>query len=163
MIMKRAVLVSMVVLCAAVFLFLGTDVAKAQIGKPQIGSVPDQPMNPWAAHYQAGEQMISVAQKTIQRCNEQIAMAEKMKKQAQEGKARAGVTGGTKLADPRAGGQADQPAYPYVSMEQAADQIIADAKKTIERCELQIKQGKAMQDEAAAQLNKMGVSGPWSR
>ena len=161
--MKRAVLASMVLVCAAVFLFLGAGVVNAQIGKSQIGSVPDQPMNPWAAHYQAGETMISEAQKTIQRCNEQIAMAEKMKKQAQEGKARAGVSGGTKLADPRAGGQADQPAYPYVTMEQAADKIIADAKATIARCELQIKQGKSMQDEASAQLNKMGVSGPWSR
>ena len=161
--MKRAVLASMVLVCAAVFLFVGAGVVNAQIGKPQVGSVPDQPMNPWAAHYQAGETMISEAQKTIQRCNEQIAAAEKMKKEAQEGKARALTVGGTKRADPRAGGTADQPAYPYLSMEQAADAIIADARKTIERCELQIKQGTAMKDEAAGQLNRMGVSGPWSR
>jgi len=159
MIMKRAVLVSMVVVCAAVFLFLGTGVVKAQTS----GAVPDQPDNPWVAHYKAGETMISEAQKTVQRCNEQIAAAEKMKKEVQEGKARAQVTGGTKKADPRAGGAADQPAYPYLSMEQAANQMIADAKMTIQRCELQIKQGTKMRDEAAAQLRRMGVSGPWGR
>lgn len=37
------------------------------------------------------------------------------------------------------------------------------AKMTIQRCELQIKQGTKMRDEAAAQLRRMGVSGPWGR
>lgn len=158
--MKRAVVLSMAVVCAAVFIFMGAGVVKAQI---RSGEVPDQPDNPWAAHYKAGEVMISEAQRTIQRCNEQIAAAERMKRQAQEGRARAEATGGTKKADPRAGGQADQPPYQWASMEQAADQMIADSRKTIERCELQIKQGTKMRDEAAAQLRRMGVSGPWGR
>ncbi len=148
--MKRAVLLSVAVICAAVFVFFGAGTVKAQMG----GAVPDQPDNPWAAYYRAGDVMVSEAQKTIQRCNEQIAAAEKMKRQAQEGRAKAEAAGGTK---------ADQPPYPWLSMEQAADQMIADARKTIERCELQIKQGTKMRDEAGAQLRKMGVSGPWGR
>ncbi|MBP1747611.1 MAG: hypothetical protein H6Q52_150 [Deltaproteobacteria bacterium] len=145
--MKRAVVLSMAVVCAAVFIFLGAGTVKAQMS-------PDQPDNPWATQYKAGETMVSEAEKTIQRCNEQIAAAEKMKKQAQEGRAKAQAAGGTK---------ADQPPYPWLSMEQAADQMIADARKTIERCELQLKKGTKMRDEAGEQLRKMGVSGPWGR
>lgn len=158
--MKRAVLLSVAVICAAVFLFLASGNVMAQMTS---GAVPDMPDNPWVAHYKAGEMMMTEAQKTIQRCNEQIAAAEMMKKQAQEGRAKAEITGGTKRADTRAGGAADQPGYPYLSQEQAADQMIADARMTIQRCELQMKQGAKMRDEAAAQLRAMGVSGPWGR
>ncbi len=73
--MKRAVLLSVAVICAAVFVFFGAGTVNAQMG----GAVPDQPDNPWAAHYKAGDIMISEAQKTIQRCNEQIALPKEMK------------------------------------------------------------------------------------
>ena len=151
--MKRAVLLSVAVICTAVFVLLGAGTINAQM-RP--GSVPDQPDNPWAEQAIAGEQMMSDAQKTIQRCTEEIATAEKMKKTAQEGRARAEATGGTYRAEAVAGGQSDQPAYPWLSMEQAADQMIADARKTIERCELQMKYGKKMKEDALQEMERWG-------
>ncbi len=151
--MKRAVLVSMAILCAVVFLFIGAGPLHAQVSS---GQVPDQPDNPWVKQMEAADIMISEAQKTIQRCNEEIAQAERMRKIAQEGRARAEVAGGTKRAAPGAGGQADQPHYPWLSMEQAADKMIADARKTIERCELQIQYGQKLKRDALQEMGRWG-------
>jgi hypothetical protein len=123
---------------------LGASIARAQVAG---GAASDQPSYPWNRKAQAADTMISEAQKTIQRCNEQIAKAEEMKKIAQEGRAKAQRTGGT---------SADQPEYPWLSMEQAADQMIMDARHTIARCELQIKLGKQMKIEAENEIKKMG-------
>lgn len=144
--MKRAFMLTMMVAIAMVFLLsLGTSTVRAQAAS---GGAQDQPAAPsWRAQAEAADLMISEAQRTIQLCNEQIAKAQAMKKRAQEGRAQAQATGGTK---------GDQPEYPWLSMEKAADQMIADAMKTIERCELQIKTGKALKVEAENELKKLG-------
>lgn len=145
--MKRAfVLTMMVAIATAFFLLPGTGIVGAQTSS---GGASDQPPAPsaWAVQAQQAEVMISEAEKTIQRCNEQIAQAEAMKKRAQEGRARAQALGGTKD---------DQPEYPWLSMEKAANMMIADARQTIERCELQIKTGKALKVEAENELKKLG-------
>jgi hypothetical protein len=149
--MKRAALLSMAVVCAAVFLFLASGNLMAQV---RSGAVPDMPDNPWAEQAIAGETMISEAQQTIDRCNQQIAAAERMKRRAQEGRAKAQVAGGTSRA--AAGGASDQPNYPWLSMEQAADQMIADARRTIDRCELQIKYGQKMKQDALMEMERWG-------
>ncbi|MHB8109127.1 MAG: hypothetical protein ACYDHW_03730 [Syntrophorhabdaceae bacterium] len=155
--MKRAFWLSVVVLFAAVLFFPGVSIVNAQRpqGAIESGSVPDQPDNPWSIKAKAADIMISEAQKTIQRCNEQIARAEELKKMAQEGRTRTQVAGGTRTVTP-GGGQADQPNYPWLSMEQAADQIIADARRTIESCELQIKHGQQMKIEAIQEMKRWG-------
>lgn len=150
--MKRAFGLTMVVAITTVFLLLlGTGTVGAQGARQDVGrgGASDQPPAPsaWAVQAQQADVMISEAQKTIQRCNEQIAQAEAMKKRAQEGRARAQALGGTKD---------DQPEYPWLSMEKAADMMIADARQTIERCELQIKTGKALKVEAENELKKLG-------
>ncbi len=144
--MKRAFVLTMMVAIAMVFLLsLGTSTVRAQAAS---GGAQDQPAAPaWRAQAEAADLMISEAQKTIQRCNEQIAKAQEMKKRAQEGRAQARAAGGTK---------GDQPEYPWISMEKAADQMIADSMKMIERCELEIKTGKALKVEAENELKKLG-------
>ncbi len=143
---KAFVLTMMVAIATVFFLLPGTGIVGAQTGS---GGASDQPPAPsaWAVQAQQADVMISEAQKTIQRCNEEIAQAEAMKKRAQEGRARAQALGGTKE---------DQPQYPWLSMEKAADKMIADARQTIERCELQIKTGKALKVEAENELKKLG-------
>lgn len=144
--MKRAVLLTVLVAIATVFLLsLGTGTVRGQAGA---GGAQDQPAAPaWRAQMEAADIMISEAEKTIKRCNEEIARAQEMKKAAQEGQARAMAAGGTST---------DRPQYPWVTMEKAADKMIADALKTIERCELQIKTGRALRTEAENELKKLG-------
>ena len=143
--MKRGVLLALVVAIATVFLLsLGTGTVRAQAGS----GAQDQPAAPaWRAQMQAADLLISEAEKTIKRCNEEIARAQEMKRIAQEGMAKATAAGGTKE---------DRPAYPWVTMDKAADKMIADALQTIERCELQIKTGRALRTEAENELKKIG-------
>jgi hypothetical protein len=144
--MKRGVLLALVVAIATVFLLsLGAGTVRAQAGS---GGAQDQPAAPaWRAQMEAADIMISEAEKTIKRCNEEIARAQEMKRIAQEGMAKAAAAGGTKE---------DRPAYPWVTMDKAADKMIADALQTIERCELQIKTGRALRTEAENELKKIG-------
>ncbi len=144
--MKKAVLLTVVVAIATVFLLSqGAGTVQAQAGG---GLAQDQPPAPaWRSQMEAADLMISEAEKTKKRCEEEIARAQEMKKRAQEGRAKAMAAGGT---------AGDQPQYPWVTMEKAADKMIADALKTIERCELQIKTGKALKIEAENELKKLG-------
>ena len=144
--MKRTFALSIVVAVMMVFLLSpGASNVRAQTSS---GGAQDQPAAPaWRAQAEAADLMISEAEKTIKRCNEQIAQAQAMKKAAQEGRVKAQAAGGTK---------GDQPEYPWLSMEKAADQMIADSLKTIERCDLQIKKGRALRTEAENELKKLG-------
>lgn len=156
--MKRVFWLSVIVLFAAVLFYPGVNIVNAQRSQGAIpsGSVPDQPDNPWGIKAKAADMMISEAEKTKQRCNEEIARAEELRRMAREGRARSEVAGGTRAADPRSGGASDQPNYPWLSMEQAADQMEADARKTIARCDLQIKQGRQMKKEALQEMDRWG-------
>jgi hypothetical protein len=148
--MKRVFAMAMVVAIFTVFLVaLDAGTVRGQEKDLTRGGAQDQPAAPsgWQVQADQAKQMISEAQRMIQLCNEQIARAEAMKKQAQEGRARAQRLGGTRQ---------DQPEYPWINMEKMADQQIADAKATIERCELQIKTGKVMQEGAENEIKKMG-------
>lgn len=144
--MKKTIVLTVLVAIATVFLLsLGAGTVKAQAGG---GGAQDQPPAPaWRAQMEAADLMISEAEKTKKRCEEEIARAQEMKKRAQEGRAKAMAAGGTAT---------DRPQYPWVTMEQAADKMIADALKTIERCDLQIKKGQALRTEAENELKKLG-------
>lgn len=156
--MKRVFLLSVIILFATILFSPGLSQVNAQRTEGAIpsGSVPDQPDNPWGIQAKAADMMISEAEKTIQRCNEEIARAEELRRMAREGRARTEVAGGTRSAAPRSGGASDQPNYPWLSMEQAADHMEADARATIARCELQIKQGRQMKKEALQEMGRWG-------